>query len=120
MGEDSSGHISYEEWKACATNPHLMSQIEMFGISAKDTMVLFNILDVKGDREVSIFELIDGFNRLKGFATSLDAHQVLSRVNYCIDQNDAILDHLAVQDSDFQMIKTSSSCKRKAAAKKKE
>lgn len=84
LDEDGSGLISAEEWSHCLNSPSVASSIELLGISTNDTQVLFELLDVDGDRQITICELVEGFSRMRGNATSLDAHQLLKRVNHCI------------------------------------
>eukprot|EP00927_Polykrikos_kofoidii_P025188 TRINITY_DN22683_c0_g1_i2.p1 TRINITY_DN22683_c0_g1~~TRINITY_DN22683_c0_g1_i2.p1 ORF type:complete len:762 (+),score=144.00 TRINITY_DN22683_c0_g1_i2:154-2439(+) len=92
---DGNGYISYQEWLNETANPEVKMLFSGLGISSTDAVILFNVLDIDGDRSVSIPELVEGIQRVKGPAQSLQMQMVVARMNKLIEQNK----HLSLQIS---------------------
>merc|ERR1712119_219361 len=91
---DGSGTISKTEFQDCMADLEIVGSIEFLGVDTRNTDVLFNLLDVDGDGSIGIWELVEGLDRLKGNASSLDAHHLKSMVNHVMQQNFDILNML--------------------------
>merc|ERR1712119_128353 len=88
---DGSGTISKTEFQDCMADLEIVGSIEFLGVDTRNTDVLFNLLDVDGDGSIGIWELVEGLDRLKGNASSLDAHEIMSLLQKSIRQSDEIL-----------------------------
>lgn len=91
IDEDRSGFISWPEFQHAMADDRIPAMMANLDVQPKDLKQLFAMLDVNGDGRINIVELIEGFNRFRGPAHSLDVHQVLARVNFLIKQQDRLL-----------------------------
>eukprot|EP00927_Polykrikos_kofoidii_P006669 TRINITY_DN12699_c0_g1_i3.p1 TRINITY_DN12699_c0_g1~~TRINITY_DN12699_c0_g1_i3.p1 ORF type:complete len:636 (-),score=92.64 TRINITY_DN12699_c0_g1_i3:108-2015(-) len=80
MDTDGDGVISLEEWTATVEMKAVQVLLETLDIKITDTMDLFAMLDINGDGEVCIYELLSGFSKIKGSAHSVDLHAAMSYV----------------------------------------
>jgi len=84
----------------------ITARIAVLGIDTRNVEMLFSLLDANGDGHISIIELIEGFNRLKGPAHSIDVHQVLVRVNALISQQTELIEQIKKGTIQEKMQKT--------------
>eukprot|EP00927_Polykrikos_kofoidii_P009831 TRINITY_DN1411_c0_g1_i1.p1 TRINITY_DN1411_c0_g1~~TRINITY_DN1411_c0_g1_i1.p1 ORF type:complete len:658 (-),score=106.78 TRINITY_DN1411_c0_g1_i1:128-2101(-) len=75
------GRISWEEWQSEIKRREVSALLSSLGITAVDAKELFSVMDVDGDGELSIVELVDGVQRAKGPAKGIHMQILLSRVN---------------------------------------
>lgn len=90
MDADRNGIISLEEWVKHVSAPEVAMTIELLGIQVDDAFGLFELLDVDGDAGITIYELIEGFSRLRGQASALDAHRILLRLESLHNKIDTV------------------------------
>lgn len=90
MDRDDSGSICWSEFEEAMEDDKVASLMAALGIKTRDVRSLFTMLDNNCDGNINIVELIEGFNRFRGPSHSIDVHQVLSRVNYLIKQQDQL------------------------------
>jgi len=81
---DGSGYITREEWDGEVSNWNVQANMLLLGVNGDDADRLFNLLDTGGDGVLSIPEFVEGMQRLKGPAQSIDVHVLISRVDHLI------------------------------------
>merc|ERR1711939_800954 len=80
MDEDGSGDISYKELLGYFDDIRVQSYFHALDMDPNDTERLFMLLDDDGSGDVNIDEFLSGCLRLKGWAKSMDIHQVIREV----------------------------------------
>merc|ERR1712110_699429 len=91
MDDEGRGFLTEEQFIECMDDPAIASNMEFIGISTNDAEMLFKLLDVNDDGEICIWELVEGLDRLKGQASSLDAHTLMRMVQTVSDQTSRLL-----------------------------
>eukprot|EP00418_Pyrodinium_bahamense_P087522 CAMPEP_0179073828 /NCGR_PEP_ID=MMETSP0796-20121207/32773_1 /TAXON_ID=73915 /ORGANISM="Pyrodinium bahamense, Strain pbaha01" /LENGTH=518 /DNA_ID=CAMNT_0020771035 /DNA_START=108 /DNA_END=1665 /DNA_ORIENTATION=+ len=74
---DGSGTISWDEFKGYLENDDVTAYLATQQLDAFDARTLFDILNVRGEPEISIEAFIVGCQRLKGMAKGVDVVAVL-------------------------------------------
>merc|ERR1712062_96822 len=70
--QDGSGSIDADEFNAVLADSELRTWLSAMELDVGDEGQLFELLDVDGDGELNLAELVDGISRLKGTARNYD------------------------------------------------
>jgi len=88
--EATTGCISAEQFSVCMEDPKVATNLDMMGVDTSNVDLLFAILDINSDGDISVVELINGLQRLHGTASKLDIHGVSNLVNMVAKQTGEI------------------------------
>jgi len=69
--ESSDGLVDRDEFERMLQNPNVRSWLKSMGLVFTEYAALFNLID-DGSGSISFHEFLDGVNRLKGYARSVD------------------------------------------------
>merc|ERR1719492_320714 len=94
---DGSGSIDATEFHAALADSELRTWLSAMELDFRDEGQLFELLDIDGDGELTLAELVDGISRLKGTARNFDV------VNLHKGNTD-VLRYLNQIDSQVQML----------------
>jgi hypothetical protein len=83
---DKDGIVSEREWTAFCNSPRAFVILSALDLGVYDALSVFRILDVKGDNSVSIVELVEGIDRFKGVARTIDLHCAISMLSTLVRQ----------------------------------
>merc|ERR1711956_204312 len=95
--QDGNGSIDANEFRAVLADPELRTWLSAMELDVRDEAQLFKLLDVDGDGELNLAELVDGISRLKGTARNYD-------VMYLHQENMEVLKYLNQIDKHLQEI----------------
>jgi len=70
--QDGNGFIDIHEFTNVLADSKLRTWLAAMGLTVRDNLQLFELLDADGDGHINVAELVDGVSRLKGTATSYD------------------------------------------------
>jgi len=81
LDKDASGTITWDAFKLMMTNPVMVAYLASIGLEVHEPVLFFSIIcdqacvAVEDEPCVSIEDFVDGCMRMKGSATSIDAHR---------------------------------------------
>lgn len=81
MDKDTSGSVSWEEFKHAVTNPHVEAYLSFIDLDTVHLQDIFNLIDNNGDGVLEISELVDGLDELKGPAKRVEVLRLLQLLN---------------------------------------
>jgi len=81
MDADSSGTISWHEFKKSFKDPYMINKWLMLDFEVEECRELFGLLD-DGGGEINTEHFFDGLHRLRGPATAKDVFQLQKSVDY--------------------------------------
>eukprot|EP00927_Polykrikos_kofoidii_P061473 TRINITY_DN56304_c0_g1_i1.p1 TRINITY_DN56304_c0_g1~~TRINITY_DN56304_c0_g1_i1.p1 ORF type:complete len:594 (+),score=72.40 TRINITY_DN56304_c0_g1_i1:156-1937(+) len=91
---DGDGAISLAEWEASVEIEAVRTLLHSLDIKINDAMNLFQLLDVNGDGQITVYELMTGMSKCKGFANAVDMHAAIASIrkvrNLCNKIADAV------------------------------
>jgi len=94
---DGNGTIDANEFHTVLADSELRTWLSAMELDVRDEVQLFELLDVDGDGELNLSELVDGISRLKGAARNYD-------VAYLHKGNMEVLKYLSQIDVHLQEI----------------
>jgi Ca2+-binding EF-hand superfamily protein len=97
MDQDGSGTIDANEFQTVLADSELRTWLSAMELDVRDDGQLFELLDVDGDGELSLGEIVDGVSRLKGAARNYD-------VVHLHKENMEVLKYLSHLDKHLQEI----------------
>eukprot|EP00928_Gymnodinium_smaydae_P055943 TRINITY_DN39402_c0_g1_i1.p1 TRINITY_DN39402_c0_g1~~TRINITY_DN39402_c0_g1_i1.p1 ORF type:complete len:794 (-),score=110.97 TRINITY_DN39402_c0_g1_i1:183-2507(-) len=77
--EEQDGQISFEEWCNTVDDPVIALWLRSLEVDPSDAAKLFLMIDTSRDGQITLDELIDGVEKLKGPARSLDIHWMIEQ-----------------------------------------
>lgn len=95
MDERGNGRVDENRFSELMADPIMVANMDFIGVPTYDASLLFKLLDLNSDGDISHTELIDGLYRLKGSVSSFDAHEIMNLVNVVLRQTEAIHNQLA-------------------------
>mmetsp|Transcript_2610 Transcript_2610/g.4763 ORF Transcript_2610/g.4763 Transcript_2610/m.4763 type:complete len:215 (+) Transcript_2610:3-647(+) len=73
LDTDDSQTLNWEEVQTHLDNPHVKAYFAWLGINIHQASLVFKLIDVNGDGELSISEFLRGCHALRGQATNIEA-----------------------------------------------
>merc|ERR1712062_861497 len=70
--------ITVDQFSTMLRDPAIATSLESIGVETSDAYLLFKLIDGDHDGTLDVTELVEGLTRLKGAASSLDAHEIIS------------------------------------------
>lgn len=80
LDTSGDGTLSYEEFAELLKSDSIASWISLLGVTTNDAHHLFSLLD-DGDGTISLEEFTNGFSRLQGDATAVDAMTMMASIS---------------------------------------
>jgi len=106
MDVDGSGTVTFEEVQEYFLDKRVQSYFQALGLDPTDTERLFRLIDSDGSEELSVDEFLDGCLRLKGWATSIDAHAIMYECKRLALKLDYMEEQLAQGDAEDDETRT--------------
>lgn len=105
--KDESGFLDWAEFEAHLQNEHVQAYFQSLDLDIQQAHILFELLDVDGNNQISCDEFLDGCFRLRGQARALDVNMMLMYVQKLFDKLHSFMQH---QDEEKQRMQDSFSC----------
>jgi len=93
---DSTGTVSWNEFKIIAEDPNIFAALEVMGLDVHDVGLLFDMLSqASKSREVEFHFLVDACMKMKGPASSIDLQALMYKTDRLADTVQALSSGLA-------------------------
>jgi len=96
--KSGDGFISYSQFEELAQDHNMKAWMAAMEIHLSDVDMVFALMDDNRDGHLSVEELLTGFSRLRGNATSVDLHHLKSMVGRLETQVESIASWCSFQE----------------------
>jgi Ca2+-binding EF-hand superfamily protein len=95
---DHDGEITRDEWETSVELDSVKFLLSALDVKVHDATEVFNMLDVDDDGSVGLVELVDGLEKLQGYARSVDAQQIILWLRRQATAIDRIMERVGIDD----------------------
>lgn len=91
--EDGSGVIDLEETRCLLESPSMNTYFKLIGFDFSDSSRLFSTFDKDGSGAVSFSEFVEGCEKMRGPARSVDVQMLAADVNHMLQRLENLVQH---------------------------